>query len=466
MSLRLCSLAIAATLVCQVVLSGGTAAEPKGYRPGASGLGDPYFPSLGNDGYDARHYDLSLSYNPGTSALEGVATISAKATQNLSSFSLDLRGLHVSKVRVNGRTASFRRGDAKIFITPRHGIPNKTRFTVEVRYDGVPQPLGGPIVDDSKYGWLKTDDGVFTTGEPNATSTWMPCNDYPTDKATFDFRIKVPKGLTAISNGRLAGSREANGQVTYTWRGHRPMATYLATVTIGKFSTRSGRTPRGVPLYIAYDQNLPAGQLDFYKITSAATDYWTQLFGPYPFEETGAVVDSVPGVSYALETQTKPSYAVPVRHEHTIAHEIAHQWFGNSVTVRQWKDIWLNEGFATYAQWLWADRTGTKPVEKAFREVYEGAPPEFWDIVVGDPQRDTMFADAVYRRGAMTLHVLRKEIGDRPFFALLKAWAQEHRYENGDTRQLIALAEKISGRQLDGLFRTWLFTKGRPPLGS
>jgi aminopeptidase N len=464
MSLRFRSVAMATALVCQVVLSGAAAAEPKPYSPGTSGLGDPYFPSLGNGGYDARHYDLALSYNPGTSTLKGVATISAKATQNLSSFSLDLNGLHVSEIRVNGRPAPFRQGNGKISITPRHGLPDGARFTVEVRYDGVPQPLGGPIVGDSKYGWLKTDDGVFTTGEPNATSTWLPCNDYPTDKATFDFRIKVPKGLTAISNGRLAGSREKNGQVTYTWRGQKPMATYLATVAIGKFSAQSGTTPRGVPVYVAYDQNLPAGQLDFYKITSAATDYWTQLFGPYPFEETGAIVDSVPGVSNALETQTKPSYAVPVRHEHTIAHEIAHQWFGNSVTVRQWKDIWLNEGFATYAQWLWADRAGTQPVENAFKAAYEGAPPEFWNIIVGDPQRDTMFADAVYRRGAMTLHVLRQHIGDRAFFALLKAWAKEHRYENADTRQFIALAETISGQQLDGLFRTWLFTKGRPPL--
>ncbi|MGW0337634.1 M1 family metallopeptidase [Streptomyces sp. NPDC003011] len=457
---------MATALVCPVVLSGAAAAEPKPYSPGTSGLGDPYFPSLGNGGYDARHYDLALSYNPRTSALEGVATILAKATQNLSSFSLDLNGLHVSEIRVDGHPAPFRRGDGKISITARHGLPDGARFTVEVRYDGVPQPLKGPIVGDSKYGWLKTDDGVFTTGEPNATSTWLPCNDYPTDKATFDFHIKVPKGLTAISNGRLAGSREKNGQVTYTWRGEKPMASYLATVAIGKFSTQSGTTPRGVPLYVAYDQNLPAGQLDFYKITSAATDYWTQLFGPYPFEETGAIVDSVPGVSYALETQTKPSYAVPVRHEHTIAHEIAHQWFGNSVTVRQWKDIWLNEGFATYAQWLWADRAGTQTVEKAFKAAYEGAPSEFWNIIVGDPQRDTMFADAVYRRGAMTLHVLRQHIGDRAFFTLLKAWAKEHRYENADTRQFIALAEKISGRQLDDLFRTWLFTKGRPSLVS
>ncbi|MGV9906205.1 M1 family metallopeptidase [Streptomyces sp. NPDC003388] len=434
--------------------------------PGAPGIGDPYFPQLGNGGYDARHYDLDIAYAPGTGRLDGRTTLRARATQNLSSFDLDLQRLEITRVEVDGSRARFTRDGDEVTVTPRHALREGREFTVSVTYGGVPEPLGGPIIFGSEYGWMKTADGVFVACEPNAASTWFPSSDHPSDKATYDIRIKAPKGLTAVSNGRLVSTRDRGGSTYTHWRESRPMATYLATATIGRFDVRTGRTPGGTPIYVAIDPVLKNGNsVDVYGVTAAATDYWSEVFGPYPFEETGAIVDDMPEAGFSLEVQSKPAYSA-VRNEATIVHELAHQWFGDSVSVARWKDTWLNEGFATYAQWLWAEHQGTRSAHDSFRAAYDARPADssFWQIKVADPQRDTMFASPVYQRGAMTLQMLRERIGDRAFFALLPAWTRLHRYGNADTADFVRLAERISGQRLDDLFGAWLYTTGKPAL--
>ncbi|MEV5783815.1 M1 family metallopeptidase [Streptomyces sp. NPDC048448] len=435
-------------------------------KPGADGIGDPYFPQLGNGGFDARHYDLDVAYNPDTDRLDGRTTLTARATQNLSSFDLDLQKLEVTKVEVNGRRAGFTRTGDEIRITPRGTLSKGRTFTVTVTYGGVPEALNGPIVFGSDYGWMKTADGVFVACEPNAASTWFPSSDHPSDKATYDIRIKAPKGLTGVSNGRLISTRDRGASTVTHWRENRPMATYLATATIGKFDVKSGRTPAGTPIYVAIDPVLAnSNSVDVYAVTAAATDYWSQIFGPYPFEETGAIVDDMPEAGFSLEVQSKPAYSA-VRSESTIVHELAHQWFGDSVSVEHWKDIWLNEGFATYAQWLWSEHQGVRSAHDSFLAGYDTRPADssFWQTVVADPQRDTMFASAVYQRGAMTLQMLRERIGDTAFFKLLPAWTKLHRYGNANTADFIRLAEKVSGQQLDDLFQTWLYSPGKPSL--
>ncbi|MGW1007070.1 M1 family metallopeptidase [Streptomyces sp. NPDC002520] len=434
--------------------------------PGSPGVGDPYFPRLGNGGFDARHYDLDLAYAPDTGRLDGRTTLTARPTRNLSSFDLDLQKLEITRVEVDGRQARFTRDGDEVTVTPRGTLSKGRDFTVAVTYGGIPEPLNGPIVFGSDYGWMKTTDGVFVACEPNAASTWFPSSDHPSDKATYDIRIKAPKGLTGVSNGRLVSTYD-KGDSTYThWRESRPMATYLATATIGKFDVRTGRTPGGTPIYVAVDPVLKnSSSVDVYAVTAAATDYWSQVFGPYPFEETGAIVDDMPQAGFSLEVQSKPAYSA-VRSESTIVHELAHQWFGDSVSVAQWKDIWLNEGFATYAQWLWAEHQGTRSAHDSFRAAYDARPADsaFWQTEVADPQRDTMFARAVYQRGAMALQALRERIGDTAFFELLPAWTRSHRYGNADTADFVRLAERISGQQLDDLFHTWLYTTGKPAL--
>ncbi|MER6841264.1 M1 family metallopeptidase [Streptomyces platensis] len=447
------------------VASAASIAAAPGASPGAPGVGDPYFPRLGNGGFDALHYDLGVSYQPSSGRLDGRTTLTARATKNLSAFDLDLQKLTVDSVRVNGRRAHFARSGDEITVRPDFPLRHGRKFTVTVAYHGVPKPLSGPIVFGSEYGWMKTKDGVFVGCEPNAASTWFPSSDHPGDKATYDIRIDAPKGLTGVSNGRLVGSGERHGRSWAHWREKRPMATYLATATIGKFDVRTGTTPGGIPIYVATDPTLPTGKVDVYGLTAEATDYWSTVFGPYPFEETGAIVDDMPQAGFSLEVQSKPVYS-GVRSESTIVHELAHQWFGDSVSVKKWRNIWLNEGFSTYAQWLWSEHRGTRSAHDSFRAAYAGLPADsaFWKVKVADPQRDTMFADAVYERGAMTLQVLRERIGDKAFFKLLPAWTAAHRYGNAETSQFIALAEKISGQQLDDLFDTWLNTDSKPAL--
>jgi aminopeptidase N len=445
------------------------------FSAGAPGIGDPYFPLEGNGGYDVRNYRLTFSYDPATDRLDGVMRIRARATQDLSSFDLDLQQLEVTAVTVGGKDAQYTRDGQELKITPRQKIKDRDAFVTEVTYGGVPQTiLGSPIVFGSPYGFLHTPDGAFQGDEPNAASTWMPLSDHPADKATWTFRVTVPAGISAIANGELVSQSTRRGRSTFVWREDDPMATYLATVDIGNWIIRTGLTPGGIPETVAVDPTLKPDPVTgttaldfFYDTTAEATDLWTQTFGPYPFGSTGAIADNAIGpdgnpIGFSLETQTRPLYSA-VRSTSTIAHELAHQWFGDSVSVQTWPNIWLNEGFATFSQYLWDEHKGVRTAQQAF-DLDFGRPADsaFWSIVVADPQRDTMFAGAVYRRGGMTLQALRKKIGDEPFFRILKTWTAEHRHGNATTAQFIALSERISGQDLANFFQVWLYTPSKP----
>jgi len=248
------------------------------------------------------------------------------------------------------------------------------------------------------------------------------------------------------------------------------MSNYLATAGIGQWQFKNGTTPGGIPETVAIDpallQSNPLAMDFFYDTTAEATDLWNDTFGAYPFDSTGAIADNATyngqTIGFSLETQTRPLYSA-VRSTGTIAHELAHQWFGDSVTVRTWDHIWLNEGFASFSQYLWDEHKGVRTAHEDFVLDYSRkANDPFWDIVVADPQRDTMFARAVYRRGAMTLQALREKIGEEKFFQILRTWAAEHRHGDATTEQFIALSEEISGQQLDDFFNVWIYQKGKP----
>ncbi|SNY37478.1 M1 family metallopeptidase [Paractinoplanes atraurantiacus] len=661
--------ALVAVAVLALLAYGAPAGAHTGFRPGTAGIGDPYFPLSGNGGYDVKHYGLDLRYTPADDRLSGVAVITARATQDLSRFNFDFHGLSVRSVTVDDRMARWTRSGDELTVTPARGLRSGTTFIVVARYDGVPGLVTNESLGDG--GVFHTDDGMVIVGQPFAASTWFPVNDHPRDKAAYTVRVTVPKGLEAVSNGQLISHTTQGPWTTWLWDERAPMASYLATATVGEFRTTS-YTKNGLKFFDAIDPDLfvrpPArtgthlaisgvGEPSYKRLTrtiavpatggrmtfwvsretesdwdyffveartagagdwttlpdanghtstdtgnlcdyapdvhpflvrylncsstgtaswNAATgvsdgyeqwsidlskyagksvelslsyendpsysppgvfvddiavstgqgttsfepdgnqlDGWTPtgpppgsepnpspwtvgtvadeptttgelaarslarepeiirfesgLFGPYPFNAAGGIVDDVAGLGFALENQTRPIYARefftdPEQGDSVVVHELAHQWYGDSLALTNWRDIWLNEGFATYAEWLWSEHEGRDTVQEIFDGTYSGIPAgdPFWTLRIGDPGPDNLFDGAVYDRGAMTLHALRQRIGDPTFFRLLKQWATTNAGGNVTTPQFIALAERLSGRQLDDLFTAWLYTPSKP----
>jgi aminopeptidase N len=463
------SLVGAVLVLAAPVLAGGRgaarAAQAAGFSAGSAGVGDPYFPHEGNGGYDVAHYGLRLSYDPATHHLAGSGTITAVARKSLSRFDLDLTGFKVSEVTVGGRPARFRRSGQELVITPARGLTRGSRFTTVVSYAGVPRTVTKSRVGFGDYGWIYTRDGAFVGSEPNAAHTWYPSNDHPRDKATFRFRITVPTGRKVVANGTYRGHRVHGRSDTYVWDERTPMATYLATLGIGRWDFHRGRTPRGIESFTAVDPALAkqAARRHTAARTARITDYWSRRFGRYPFGSTGAIVDNLPRVGFSLETQTRPLYGF-VPDPVTMSHELSHEWFGDSVSVRTWRHIWLNEGFATFGSWLWAEHTGGPSTLRQARMLYGalGRKDSFWRTSVADPKRDRMFSSPVYYRGGMALAALRHKIGDRDFFTLLRTWVRTHRNGNVTTPQFRALAHRVSGKPMQHFFRVWLWDKRKP----
>lgn len=679
----LCLLLLSAALSAQFLPAAGAGSDPDGgYRPGSPGLGDTYYPLDGNGGYDVGHYLLDLSYDPATNVLAGSATISAEATQNLSAFNLDLDGLTVRSVKVDGEAAAFTRRGTELTVTPRKGLRDGREFEAVVAYDGVPKTLTARF---GTSGFFHTDDGSLVIGQPHVAATWFPANDHPLDKASFTFRITVPQGLQAVANGVLSEQEpeldsaqgRGHGTATWVWHAEEPMATYLATASVGQFrlnAYRNGRisyvdaidpdlftpvvTPRtganfawshagtgsytrltriirvpqaGARLSFWLTRNIEAGRdFAFVEARTAGAADWTTLpdanghtsadtgrsctgllalhpflkhyqtpgakgvcsptgssgkwwaatgqgtgwepwavnlagfagktvevsltyvsddaipfdgvsvdditvstgqgstsfeddgntmdgwtasgppagsppgasgwtagtqgppslgdkvqasfkrqpeiirflagfLGPYPFKAAGGIVDDVRNLGFALENQTRPIYsrlffATPKGGDSVVVHELAHQWVGDDLSVKEWRDIWLNEGFATYAEWLWSEREGRETPQQLFDFYAAAIPAEapFWSVRIGDPGTAALLDFAVYARGAMTLHALRTLVGDEVFFGILEEWTDSHAGGNVSSADFMELAEELSGQDLAGFFNTWLFTASKP----
>ncbi|RAY14515.1 M1 family peptidase [Actinomadura craniellae] len=450
------AVAAAATLLA---LDPAAAGALRVQAPGGPGAGDPYFPSAGNGGYDVLHYDVALTFRPVDGHIDATATIKARADRKLPAFNLDYRGPKIASVTVDGARARHRRSGQELTVTPASAPRRGKEFTTVVRYSGVPRSLHDGEL--GTYGWIRTADGALTLSEPDGTPTWLPVNDHPSDKATYEFRVTAPDRLQVVANGEPGPVTRQNGSATYVWRERLPMASYLAMVAIGRFQTRHGKAGP-IPVITAVDPRFAKSAAPLHQTTVKVLNWQRKIFGPYPFMTAGGVIDD-PRLDYALETQERPVYAGLVPDADFIVHELAHQWFGNSVTPRTWPDIWLNEGFATYAEWLWRERTRKNAAKRLFRSYHrQPARSAIFAPPPGRPGRKHMFGFSVYIRGAMTLHALRERVGDRAFFAILRGWAAEHRHGNADTRQFIALAERVSGKDLDRLFQVWLYTKGKP----
>ena len=450
----------------------GVSATDGPYGPGSPGLGDPYYPDYGNGGYDVHDYDLAVTYLPKTDQLWGVATLSVEATQGLSSFNLDLIGLTVRGVEVDGVTATWSRTEHELTIVPATPIPDGSAFTVQVRYDGVPITAYDPFAPDLQIGFMHTTDGAIVSGEPDVAAFWYPCNDHPRDRATYTFRVTVPERYDVVAIGLPVGVRGRAGWATHVWRASDPMAAYLATIDIGKWVIHSYETERGLPVIDAIDPSRRELVERVLVHQEEVLAFLEDTFGTYPMETAGAIVDDHPGYEFAMEMQTRPvypssyfvwgqrSWALPL-----VLHELAHMWFGDMVSVDLWRDIWLNEGFASYAQWLWAEYQGEATPQQILEATWDAIPADdpFWQIVVADPGAADMFSGAVYTRGPMTVQALRVEVGDAAFWQIVSAWLDRNAWSTGSTAEFMALAEEISGRQLDAFFQTWLFATEKPP---
>ena len=443
-----------------------TAAEAASTR-GAAGAGDPYFPLQGNGGYQVRHYSITLRYAPARDQhLAGTVKIYATSTQRLSSFHLDLRpNMQVSSATVDGRVAGHAQPAAskhELIITPTRTIAAGARFTVVVRYQGSGRSINDP--DGSPDGWIKTNDGAFVANEPQGSPSWFPVNDTPTDKATYTVSVNVPKGLAAISTGRFIGHTETATRSTWTWRIAKPIPSYLVTATVGRFGLTLGKTAAGIGYVIAIDPTQRATSGDLLRNLPRIVDYFSRRYGAYPFAQTGAIVDNAPSIGYALETATRPLFPGSPS-DQTLAHELAHQWFGDTVTLKRWRDIWINEGFAEFSSWLWDEHVGRTTMRQHLRQLLaRPAGDSVWNPPPANPGSNAdIFADSVYERGAGALEALRELLhNDRVFFRIMRGWVAEHRYGNATAYQFTQYAAHVAHRNLDHFFRVWLYRKGKP----
>lgn len=432
--------------------------EPVTPTAGAADAGDTLYRGVGNGGYDVRHYDLDLVIEPADDTIEGIVTITAVATQDLSRFNLDLIGFDVERVSVDGAEASFERSDAELIVTPARPISSGSEMSVEVKYGGTHAPHRSEAIPEP-LGWLQGRDGTeYVISEPDGTRAWFPVNDHPSDKAAYTFRLTVPDDVIAVANGTNTDVVTDLGYATWVWEMPEPMAPYLATVVVGDYSIVSDDSGP-VPIRNAF----PAGYTPprDVELTNEMMQVFIDLFGPYPFDEYGIAV--VRGFSFALENQTLSLFGPDLVFEDVIAHELAHQWFGNAVTPADWSDIWLNEGFATYAEFLWAEsRMGRDAVEAQLRDIRDFIDDDPTLTPPGSPLREDLFNGGVYIRGAMVLHALRLEVGDDAFFSTLRTWFDRYRGSSASTADFIAVAEEVAGTDLDPLFDAWLYEVSLP----
>lgn len=441
---------------------------------GAQGIGDPLYSDLGNGGYDVQHYTLDLTvHNVATSDLEGITTIAARATQALSSFNLDFVGFEITNIMVNRQPADFRRGETELTITPSTPLAENESFTVEVQYQGSPVKRSSAALP-IQIGWVTFEGGSFVLSEPDGAATFYPVNDHPLDKASYTFRVTVPEPFEVAANGILSETIDNGRTTTFMFEARDPMASYLATVNIDEFDLETSQAENGIPIRNYYSTGLPEDVRKPFERQGEMLVYYSDIFGPYPFEVYGALVMDT-DFGAALETQTMSIFGMDMINtnqmestQQVIAHELAHQWFGDSVSLADWRDIWLNEGFATYAQGLWTEHTkGREALDEWIKDLYafvranreNMSPP-------AEPPADELFNPSVYYWGALSLHALRLEVGDEVFFEVLKTYYRKYKDSNATTADFIAVAEEVSGKELSAFFDSWLYSKDLAPIPS
>lgn len=428
---------------------------------------DPYLPSSGNFGYRVSRYELDVEYKVAINRLTGTATITAVTLAALRTFTLDLADtLSVTKVSVNGaRPQQFRTSGGKLHIALRDALPPGAAMTIVVRYGGAPKPIRTLWGD---VGFEELSDGALVAGQPNGAQSWFPCDDHPSAKASFRLQITAESPYRVIANGELVSRRARAGMTTWTYELPEPTSTYLVTLQIGMYE-RHRLAKNGVAIHAVLPDRLRENFEHDFAHQPKMMKLFVRLFGDYPLSEGYTVLVTDDDLEIPLEAQGISIFGA--NHcdgkggsERLIAHELAHQWFGNSVTAKRWRHIWLHEGFACYAEWLWSENSGGRSAEQWARHYYQRLANSPRDLVLADPGPRDMFDDRVYKRGAMTLHVLRRHLGDDNFFALLRDWTARYRHSTVVTDDFTGLASHYADESLRPLWDTWLYSPQLPEL--
>ncbi len=428
---------------------------------------DPYLPDNGNFGYRVSRYELELEYKVASNRLTGTATITAVTLASLQSFSLDLaENLSVTKVAVNGRRpAHFAASGGKLRIRLASALHAGSAMSIVVRYGGSPRPIRTVW---GEVGFEELSNGALVAGQPNGSPTWFPCDDHPSSKASYRIQLSTDSPYYAVAPGELVSKRVRAAQTVWTYEMPDPTSTYLASIQIGMAGIH--RLPKApVPMQAVFPDRLRSVFEHDFGRQPAMMKLFIKLFGSYPFSAGYTVVVTDDNLEIPLEAQGVSIFGA--NHcdgrrgsERLIAHELAHQWFGNSVTARRWRDIWLHEGFACYAEWLWSENSGGPSAAELAHLHHRRLLVASQDLLLSDPGPRDMFDDRVYKRGALTLHSLRGVIGDGKFFTLLRDWTARHRHGTVVTDDFTGLAANYADVSLRPLWEAWLYSRPVPPL--
>ncbi len=448
--------------------------QPPESIAGDDSIGDAYIPSLGNTGYDVQQYNLAMAFSSQLDVITATITISSVVTlDNLGRISLDFTGYQVDAVRVGKKYAAYYRSPDKLYIDLPKVAAEGQQLVIQVAYHGSISTEKSAYMPITELG-LRTFAGknlTYAMAEPDGAHDWFPCNDHPLDKATYRFELTVPKGITAVANGTLIQNVTTGDQETFTWSEPDPMATYLATVVVGNYERIDAPAVGNVKIrhYVI------TGDADFsdqLAITQDILQYYSDLIGPYPFDEMGFIVvlNNSNEPSFGMETQTmimiSRDFLFGSGSEGILAHEAVHQWFGDSVSVASWNDVWLKEGLADYLMYMWLDHQGLEKLSTLLSGVedYLVAPGHMVDQPLDQPSPDFMYAANTYVKGAWVFHMLRQQIGDDNFTRFLQAYYQRYAGGNASTADLQQVAEEISGQDLDQFFQQWVYGTGFPSL--
>lgn len=448
---------------------------------GGPGVGDRLFPTLGNGGYQVDLYDVAIEFDAEVHGIAGDATVTATADQDLSSFNFDFAGLEIDSLEVNGVPAEFETLGGELIVTPQAPLAEGDRFEMHVIYAGIPQ-VGGQ--GDFPSGWQRAPGVDYMMGEPVGASAWMPVDDHPLKRAPFRVKVTVPDPMEAIMSGVGGATTSAGGRTTYEWDIPEATAPYLVALAIGDFESTESTGPDGLPIVVWSPVDFPSAPLRAFESQGEMIAELSARFGPYPFDRYGALIVDDPDQGAALETQTMSTFASGILDlgETVVVHELAHQWFGDSIALAQWEDIWLNEGFATYAEWMWSEAQGGQPAyDQEVESTYMQVSGRFIVESGGSVQdakdyasdafpppavttAEDLFNGGVYLRGGLTLAALRDLVGDDSFFPFMQEYVAEFRGSHTSTDSFLDLVGERLGDEAKSLVEEWIFDSALPPM--